>query len=62
MAKARKDKLQILYKPPVDAATQRRRMLHASDCPFAFRPKGRDRDYRDATPEEIRTHDRCSKC
>jgi hypothetical protein len=62
MAKSPKVRLQILHTPRAAPATERQRKLHMPDCPFAFRPGGRIRGYRDATPEEIRTHERCSKC
>lgn len=54
------ERLMILDTPEV--AHPEHRKLHTPDCRFAFRPGGRDRTYREATPEEIRTHARCSKC
>jgi hypothetical protein len=40
-----------------------RRKLHTADCPWACSvAKTRIRTYREATPEEVRTHDRCSHC
>lgn len=54
------ERLMILDTPEV--AHPEHRKLHTPDCRFAFRPGGRDRTYREATPEEIRTHARCSRC
>ena len=60
MAKLPNDKLRILDTPRVKQPE--RRWLHTPHCRFAFRPGGRDRTYREATPEEIRTHARCRRC
>jgi hypothetical protein len=60
MAKVPNVKLQILDEPRVMDPSHRR--LHMPDCRWAFRPGGRIRSYRDATAEEIRTHERCSRC
>jgi hypothetical protein len=64
MAKPRKGsgRLQILHTPRATPTAERQRKLHRPDCRWAFRPTGRIRAYRDATPEEIRTHERCSYC
>jgi hypothetical protein len=60
MIKTPKVKLQILDTPKVKDPSRRR--LHTPDCRWAFRPGGRIRTYREATAEEIRTHERCSHC
>jgi hypothetical protein len=63
MAQSPDRTLMILDTPaPKRSANLKRRKLHHKDCPFAFRPQGRERDYREAKAEEIRTHERCSKC
>ena len=56
-----KDALLILDTPEVKHPEVRK--LHTPDCRWACSPKKqRDRSYRKATPDEIRTHDRCSWC
>jgi hypothetical protein len=61
MAERPNDRLQILDLPSVKHPERRR--LHTPACTWAFRPGGRpERTYRDATPEEIRTHARCRRC
>jgi hypothetical protein len=63
MAELPNDTLMILETPPTKRPSdQEKRKLHRPDCRWAFRPGGRDRTYRKATPEEIRTRARCSYC
>jgi hypothetical protein len=60
MAELPNDTLMILDTPKVKRPEGRR--LHTPHCRFAFRPGGRERTYREATAEEIRTHVRCRRC
>jgi hypothetical protein len=61
MTESPKVRLMILDTPKVKRPQARK--LHAPDCRWAFSGlKRRDRGYREATAEEIRTHARCSHC
>ena len=60
MAELPNDRLLILDTPKVKRPEGRK--LHTPRCRWAFRPGGRDRTYREATAEEIRTHARCGRC
>ncbi len=62
MAELLNDGLLILDTPTVNDQAQKQRKLHTPHCRWAFRPGGRDRTYREATAEDIRTHVRCSHC